>query len=70
MAPSKLTDEELLTALKGSEPFGISKLQRLSGWSYNQAARKIEDWLGRSKITATDSAPWCFNVCTMEEPQP
>lgn len=57
-----LTDEQLLKRLAEQEPFGVSKVQRSTGWGYNRAARQIEDWLGRSKVVALEGVPWKFKV--------
>ncbi|HGY2296325.1 TPA: hypothetical protein ACNV18_000039 [Pseudomonas putida] len=60
MRPIIETDKQLIDALVFEGEFGVSKVQRLTGWGYNQAARKLEELAKQNLIRPVEEAPYRF----------
>jgi hypothetical protein len=57
------TDEELFQALASETQFGPINIQRLAGWGYNRAARKIEEWRISGKAKPIEDQPYRYVLC-------
>lgn len=64
------TDEELFQALASETQFGPSNIQRLAGWGYNRAARRIEEWTLAGKAKLIEDQSYRYALCIEPHAKP
>lgn len=63
------TDQQLIAALPLENEFGVSRVQRLTRWGYNQASQKLKQLASQKLIIQVEGEPNRYVMAPTKTPQ-
>lgn len=68
--PKIVTDQQLLGALPRDGEFGLSRVQRMTRWSYSEVSAKLEELVSRGLIAPVEGKVNTYVMATIIKPEP